>query len=55
MSFSKRVRSFFLLPKKKLNWWVSNWRESKEFRKQLVAVVLEFGIGEILWGFHCYD
>jgi len=55
MSFSKRVRSFFLLPKKKLNWWVSNWRESKEFRKQLIAVVLGFGIAGILWGWQCYD
>ena len=50
MSFSKRVRSFFLLPKKKLNWWVSNWRESKEFRKQLIAVVLGFGIAGLVWG-----
>ena len=55
MPFLEKVRSFFLLPKKKLNWWVSNWRKSKEFRKQLVAVVLGFGIGGMLWGFHCYD
>ena len=50
MSFSKRVKSFFLLPKKKLNWWLSNWRESKEFRKQLIAIVLGFGIAGLVWG-----
>jgi len=50
MSFLKKVRSFFLLPKKKLNWWISNWRESKEFRKQLIAVVLGFGIAGLIWG-----
>jgi len=55
MPFLEKVRSFFLLPKKKLNWWVSNWRESKEFRKQLIAVVLGFGIAGILWGWQCYD
>jgi len=55
MPFLEKVRSFFLLPKKKLNWWLSNWRESKEFRKQLVAVVLGFGIAGILWGWQCYD
>jgi len=50
MPFSKRVRSFFLLPKKKINWWISNWRESKEFRRQLITVVLGFGIGGLIWG-----
>jgi len=55
MPFSKRVRSFFLLPKKKLNWWISNWRESKEFRRQLIAVILGFGVAGILWGWQCYD
>jgi len=50
MPFLEKVRSFFLLPKKKLNWWVSNWRESKEFRKQLIAVVLGFGIAGLVWG-----
>jgi len=55
MPFLRRVKSFFLLPKKELNWWVLNWRDSKEFKRQLFAVVLGFGIGGMLWGFHCYD
>jgi len=55
MPFLRRVKSFFLLPKKELNWWVFNWRNSREFKRQLFAVVLGFGIGGMLWGFHCYD
>jgi len=50
MPFLEKVRSFFLLPKKKLNWWVSNWRKSKEFRRQLIAVILGFGIAGLVWG-----
>ncbi|MCD6528276.1 hypothetical protein J7K44_01420 [bacterium] len=55
MLFLKRVKSFFLLPKRELNWWVFNWRNSKEFKRQLFAVVLGFGIGGMLWGWQCYD
>ena len=55
MPFLKKVKNFFLLPKKELNWWIFNWKNSKEFKKQLLAVVLGFGIGGILWGFYCYD
>ena len=50
MSFLKRVKSFFLLPKKELNWWVFNWRNSREFKRQLFVVVLGFGIAGLIWG-----
>ncbi|MCD6283655.1 hypothetical protein J7J12_00135 [bacterium] len=50
MPFLKRVKSFFLLPKKELNWWVLNWRNSKEFKRQLLAVVFGFGIAGLVWG-----
>jgi len=50
MPFLKRVKSFFLLPKKELNWWVFNWRSSREFKRQLFAVVLGFGIAGLIWG-----
>jgi len=50
MLFLKRVKSFFLLPKKELNWWVFNWRNSKEFKRQLLAVVFGFGIAGLVWG-----
>jgi len=42
---------FFL---KKINWWVSNWKNSKEFRRKLFAVVLGFGIAGLIWGGSLY-
>ncbi|MCD6412328.1 hypothetical protein J7K91_01425 [bacterium] len=50
MSFLKLIKNFFLFPKKELNWWVFNWKNSKEFRKQLILVVLGFGIAGLIWG-----
>jgi len=55
MAFLKKIKSFFLFPKKELNWWVFNWKSSNEFKKQLLAAILGFGVGGMLWGFHCYD
>jgi len=50
MAFSKKVKSFFLFPKKELNWWIFNWKNSNEFKKQLLAVVLGFGVTGLIWG-----
>jgi len=50
MSFLKLIKNFFLFPKKELNWWIFNWKNSKEFRKQLILVVLGFGIAGLIWG-----
>jgi len=50
MPFLKKVKNFFLLPKKELNWWIFNWKNSKEFKKQLLAVVFGFGVAGLVWG-----
>ncbi len=50
MPFLKKVKNFFLLPKKELNWWIFNWKSSKEFKKQLLAVVFGFGVAGLVWG-----
>jgi MFS family permease len=55
MPFLSKIKNFFLWPKRELSWWISNWKESKEFRRQLLAVVLGFGVGGILWGWQCYN
>jgi len=54
MPFLKKVKNFFLLPKKELNWWIFNWKNSKEFKKQLLAVVFGFGIAGLVWGCALY-
>ena len=50
MSFLKLIKNFFLFPKKELNWWIFNWKNSKEFRKQLILVASGFGIAGLVWG-----
>jgi hypothetical protein len=55
MPFLSKIKNFFLWPKRELNWWVSNWQASKEFRRQLLAVVLGFGVAGGLIGWDSWN
>ena len=46
----QKLKNFFLWPKKEWQWWIRNWKQDLEFRKQLLAIILGFGIAGLIWG-----
>ena len=51
----QKLKNLIFWPKKEWNWWISNWKQDPEFRRQLLAVVLGFGVAGLLWGWQIFD